>query len=340
MTKHIFIDTNIFLNFYRYSNDDLEELKKISHLINEGEIILYITQQVVDEFTRNRDSAVTESYKKFDEIKVDQSFPYICKTYEEDYQFLRDTIKKFSEAKNTLAAKLVSDIENNTLKADDVVKTIFSSSKIIATEDDRLNKAITRYNLGNPPGKNNSYGDALNWETLLQLVPNSQNIYFITDDKDFKSQFDKNKFNSFLVSEWKSKKKSEVMFYNQLSVFFKDNYPEIILREEEAKNKLINALSKSNNFSTTHTIISLLSEYADFTANQVRQLVEIAISNNQVYWIAEDEDVYTFFRNLVKGRIDLIDEDVFIDFIEYFKDKKLEESKNEIVENTDVEEVF
>ena len=34
MAKHVFIDTNIFLNFYRYS-DDLEELKKISH----GEII-------------------------------------------------------------------------------------------------------------------------------------------------------------------------------------------------------------------------------------------------------------------------------------------------------------
>ncbi len=331
MAKHIFIDTNIFLNFYRYSSDDLEELKKISHLIREGEIILYVTQQIVDEFMRNRDSAVTESYKKFDEIKVDQSFPYICKTYDEEYKNLRDSIKLFSEAKNTLADKLVRDIENNSLKADDVVKNIFTTGEVIEVTTDLLDKAVNRYKLGNPPGKNDSYGDAINWEILLEKVPNSKSIYFVTDDKDFKSQFDQSKFNSFLLDEWKRRKESEVIFYNQLSTFFKDNYPEIKLREEEAKNKLIDLLSQSGNFSETHAVISGLSKYAEFTPNQIRQLVEISVSNNQVYWISEDEDVYSFFRGLVKGKIGLIDQDTLEEFMQYFKDKEQEEFKSDVL---------
>jgi len=337
MAKHVFIDTNIFLNFYRYSNDDLEELKKISHLIKEKEIVLYITQQVVDEFNRNRDSAVTESYRKFDEIKVEQSFPYICKTYDEEYRNLRESIRIFSEAKNALSDKLVKDIRASTLKADEVVKAIFASGEIIQVDPKNLDKGILRYKLGNPPGKNNSYGDAINWEILLEKIPVAQDLYFITDDKDFKSQFDQNKFNSFLSDEWIGKKKSNVVFYNQLSVFFKENYPQIILREEETKNKLINALAVSTNFSTTHIIISLLSEYADFPANQILLLIEIAISNNQVYWIAEDDDVYSFFRNLIKGKIDLLDTDTFNKFLEHFKDKKIEESvANPIISDPDL----
>lgn len=50
----IFIDTNVYLSFYHLSCDDLEELKKLTVLVRESKAILLLTDQVMDEFHRNR----------------------------------------------------------------------------------------------------------------------------------------------------------------------------------------------------------------------------------------------------------------------------------------------
>ena len=49
----IFIDTNVYLKFYHYSNDEFEELRKLIVLIEQEEILLYVPNQVLNEFTRN-----------------------------------------------------------------------------------------------------------------------------------------------------------------------------------------------------------------------------------------------------------------------------------------------
>jgi len=43
----MFIDTNVFLTFYHFSNDDLEELRKLRVLLEREEVVLYLPQQVV-----------------------------------------------------------------------------------------------------------------------------------------------------------------------------------------------------------------------------------------------------------------------------------------------------
>ena len=40
---HLFIDTNIFLSFYAYTNDDVEELRKLISLIKTNQLKLYLT---------------------------------------------------------------------------------------------------------------------------------------------------------------------------------------------------------------------------------------------------------------------------------------------------------
>jgi len=325
MTTHIFIDANIFLNFYRYSNDDLNELGKISTLIESGKVILYLPDQVIFEFNRNRDSVIAESYKKFLDLKFDQAFPYICKTYDE-YKQMRESIKKFNETKKALEEKLINDIKTNSLKADEVVRELFNIGNRIESTDEIVDKAVLRYKRGNPPGKDGSYGDAINWEVLLVSVPESEELCIISDDKDFKSPIDNSQFSSFLQQEWEEKKKSKINFYNQLSNFFAENYPEIKLKEEENKNSLIADLMTSLNFASTHGIISKLKGYADFSPSQIRQLIDAAVINNQVYWIAEDPDVNTFYKKLIEGKSDLIDQETFKTFAHYFFDDKTEES--------------
>jgi predicted nucleic acid-binding protein len=53
---HLFIDTNIFLSFYAYASDDVEELRKLTKLISTDQLKLYLTEQVRDEFYRNRET--------------------------------------------------------------------------------------------------------------------------------------------------------------------------------------------------------------------------------------------------------------------------------------------
>ena len=53
---NLFIDTNIFLSFYYLSSDDLEELNKLAVLLQQSEVTLFLTNQVVEEFRRNREN--------------------------------------------------------------------------------------------------------------------------------------------------------------------------------------------------------------------------------------------------------------------------------------------
>lgn len=63
---NLFIDTNILLDFYRFSNADLDTLGKLEDLIIKArKIKLYVTQQQVDEFYRNRDKVIKEYIGSF-----------------------------------------------------------------------------------------------------------------------------------------------------------------------------------------------------------------------------------------------------------------------------------
>ena len=61
---NLFIDTNIFLSFYHLSSADLEELRKLVVLIDQGRLKLYLPSQVVDEFRRNRDNKIADAIKR------------------------------------------------------------------------------------------------------------------------------------------------------------------------------------------------------------------------------------------------------------------------------------
>ena len=43
-------------------------------------------------------------------------------------------------------------------------------------------RAVMRTRLGNPPGKSESVGDAMNWETLLIAVPEGTELYLVSED--------------------------------------------------------------------------------------------------------------------------------------------------------------
>ncbi len=306
--KNLFIDTNVFLSFFYLSNDDLEEIHKLVVLIKKKKIKLWLTEQVEDEFSRNREVKIQDAIKKLKDHKIQGAFPQFCKDYDE-YAELRELQKTYSKTHSRLLKSITEDALERKFKADEKIEELFDTSEYVQTSRNILRHAKTRLSKGNPPGKNGSLGDAINWEALLKEVPNEENLYFIADDKDYYSVLDDNRPKDYLVEEWERVKKSKIFFYRRLSQFFKGHYPDIKLASELEKEIEIKALASSGNFVRTHTIISRLSKFEDFALSQVNQLIDIAINNDQVRWVIGDSDVHKFYSEIVEKHKKSIDED-------------------------------
>ncbi|MFD1698833.1 PIN domain-containing protein [Halopseudomonas phragmitis] len=297
---NLFIDTNVFLSFYHLSNDDLEEIHKLAALLEKGDVKLWLTEQVKDEFKRNRENKISEAVKKLQEQKKKPQFPQICKDYEE-YPVIRELQKEYEKHLSSLIKKVSDDVASRSLKADEKITELFGKATIISTDSSLIEKARFRMDVRNPPGKDGSLGDAINWEGLLESVTNGEPLHLVADDKDYYSVLDENVIKEFLSDEWAEKKESQVHFYRRLSQFFKEHYPEIKLATELEKELAIKALVNSSNFASTHSSISKLSKYAEFNKSQANELAQVAISNSQINWIICDSDVYEFYSNLIES---------------------------------------
>lgn len=318
---NIFIDTNILLNIYHFSGDDLQELDKLSLLLRNGKANLYMPDQVKDEFYRNRDNKIADALKEFKKEKIDRQFPQMAKQYEE-YKKMREAIKVFEENKQSMLEKLKDDIYKSSLKADKIILELFINSEKIETDENILQNSKLRFDLGKPPGKNKSYGDAINWECLKTVVPNGEELFFITDDSDYLSDVDNSNFNPYLLHEWNMDKSSKLILYKNLTSFFREKFPEIKLVDEYEKNLLIERLSKSNNFARTHSILAQLDTFRDFSQEQVNEIILASVSNSQIYWIAKDEDVNLILNKIVESHSKLLEPELLERFYEIYNDSE------------------
>lgn len=313
MAIHLFIDTNVYLKFYHFSNDDLEELSKLMVLMDNDQLELHLPEQIVDEFNRNRDTKLADALKTFNQSKLSTQFPQFCKGYKE-YETLKKLIKDYDREKQSLLKNLMLKIETNTLQADKIIEMLFQKANYVSTTPELVEKGRLRYDIGNPPGKNKSYGDAINWECLLENVENNNDLYFIADDKDYFSELDNTNFNTFLAREWKRKKSSEIKYYKTLSDFFKDVFPEIKLATELEKDILISKLIESGNFYSSRQLLQKLSKFESFSTEQANQYVSASLNNSQILWISEDEDINEYLHEFVEKNKDKINAELLNEF--------------------------
>ncbi|WP_246767710.1 PIN domain-containing protein [Bradyrhizobium sp. CCBAU 53340] len=294
----LFIDTNVLLSFYHLTSEDIEELKKLVALVKNKEISLIVPKQVGDEFWRNRGAKISDAMKKLREAKFNASFPAFSKDYSE-YEELRGTLKKADKLHAELVGKMKEDAENMSLKADEVVTGLFKVATKPEFDDEHYLNALRRVRLGNPPGKNESLGDAMNWETLLATIAKGTDLYLVSEDKDYRSQLSDGAFNEFLRDEWETEKKSSINYYSKISDFFKDRFPDIKIASQVESDLAINSLSNSGSFASTHSYIGKLDAFEQFTIAQVERLIKIPGQNNQVGWIIDDTDVHQFYAKLL-----------------------------------------
>jgi predicted nucleic acid-binding protein len=297
---HLFIDTNAFLSFFAYTKDDVEELRKLTSLIRTGQLKLYLTEQVRDEFYRNRDKKLHDSIAQFE--KAAEPVAGIPR-FMADYPQIADYTKWLNElrkAKNEALQRAKKEAAGAKLGADSLFRELAKAAGLTRITKADYAAATRRMRRGNPPGKENSLGDRINWEILLRVVPDERDLHIVSRDGDYASPLDPVAPSGFLRAEWQKNKHAALFLHAELKPFLAEYFPNIKLAVDVEKRAAIDGLKESGSFAETHAAIAELSPFVDaLTLEEVEELTQAAEKNTQIAWISTDEDVKEFYEPLL-----------------------------------------
>lgn len=294
----LFIDTNVLLSFLKMRPEDLEELRKAILLLKRGRIVLLLPEQVVDEYRRNRASAIQTALQIARERKRPE-YPGMMREHPKFTQ-LADLDAKALSLHSEILEKAAQDAAASELLADAIIRDVFALAREIDLNTALLERARAREERGNPPGKDKSLGDALIWESLLAATPKNTELHFVAGDSDWSSPLGIDEFNEFLQTEWNEKNGGPLRYYRRLSLFFRTHFPQIQIAAEAEKDLDILDLQNSGSFRNTHTCVRALERHESFSAAQANALVAVYVQNPEVYSILTDADVWRLAQRLLK----------------------------------------
>lgn len=252
----ILIDANIYLNYYRQSPQSYDSINKLIKLLDDEDIKLIVPKQVSDEFERNKEKeafrfikALKENTKEM-EIREPSFYSRATKIKQ-----LKSLFKKASQLKTEIITEYKERIENENSKINRKLEKLFSMKIENYESNEIVQRAYFRTIVGNPPRKgNDSFGDAIIWEILLEYYTNDD-LTIISGDGDFsrEDERDSNKINLFLEKEWSRKTNKKIKLYKTLGEFInsftkeKTIDEEVILEEKKYGEYNINSILGLNN---------------------------------------------------------------------------------------------
>ena len=188
----IFIDTNVFLDFYRSAGESVR--RQMGALERHKESII-LTDQVQMEFLKNRLKVIVEATQPLSKPNH-VSLPAIVGDLQ-PARMMRKQIQGAEANFKKIAAK-IDNIIRDPVHFDPVYQSVarlFSNSskislKVTTKERRRIHSlARQRFFLGYPPRKSSdtSYGDAVNWEWIIHCASESNknhNLLIVSRDGD------------------------------------------------------------------------------------------------------------------------------------------------------------
>ncbi|NNH36935.1 DUF4935 domain-containing protein [Acinetobacter sp. NIPH 2377] len=290
--KLIFIDANVFLDLYRGKTTQLDVLENFPNLIIEKNYKIYLTDHLVNEVHRNRESVVKDQLNTFEKYKVNNNFSNIIRSLD-IYEELKDAANLYNNVVEQGLNEIKDKIQGKALRADKLFKDIIDKSKLITTDEDDRRKARDRFDFGFPPGKDRSYGDALSWNVLLNHDSICErNLYLVTRDGDYLSNLDKKKPNTYLEDEWREKRHGEIKIFESIADLVSQLEKDEVEFKKLRRSELLDELKLSGSFAQTHSLIDELSPLIDdFNENDIRKFLFAYYSNSQVSMIGSDSDL-------------------------------------------------
>jgi len=214
MEKLIFIDTNIFLDFYRIRGApaSLKFLNKIEDNLDN----IIITNQIQMEYLKNRQEVILGCLKDIKSDVKGLSVPSILqnsqpfKVYSKNSKEANKQLTKLKERINKI---FINPSYNDPVFK--VMNRIFKRQYDLHLDMSNEEKykirklALKRFGMGYPPRKkgDNSIGDAINWEWMIHCCKEkSSDLIIVTRDNDFGKEIENKLYiNDWLLKEFKER---------------------------------------------------------------------------------------------------------------------------------------
>lgn len=283
---YAFIDTNIFLDFYRSQNEtSLSLLRKLEGVKDR----VICTYQVEMEFLKNRQKAITDNLS-ISSLNIDTRLPAVM-----DDSQLSTSLKKEKKAldkrKKDLQKKITNIIKNPS-KYDPIynsLETIFTSeNEHVLTRDMHIRHKIKRlawrrFMLGYPPRKGNdtSIGDALNWEWFIYCCTELKGKFIIVSrDSDYGIHYNNEAFlNDALKSEFRDRVgQKSITYTTKLSEALKLLEVSVTPQEESEEEEILSNSTISAEFPTFYQQLmnsNSSAAVAQFTEQQKRLIEKL-----------------------------------------------------------------
>lgn len=250
MPKLLFIDTNIYLDFYRIRNEVKASFLGHIEAIKDN---LIVTDQVEMEFKKNRQAAILDGMK---ELKSPSriNVPGVLQN-DKSATALESDRKKISDRIKKLKSRLDNVLENPVRydKVYQVLQRVFSKKQDIDLYRKHKNRyevrelAQERFRLGYPPRKkkDTSIGDAINWEWLIYVgKEKNADIWIVSRDSDFGvTRDDKGFLNDWLKQEFRERinKHRKIVLCPKLSLALREFEIPVTSEEEQEEERVIEA---------------------------------------------------------------------------------------------------
>lgn len=215
MDALLFIDTNIFLDFYRDRKSDVS-----TRFLEQIELCkdrLILGSQLEMEYKKNRQIVILETLGKFGSPDWTKLSPPALISELQASKMIKKHQKEINTQQKKVSEKIQKILKNPGAN-DDVYKVLqrvfkHSSEFNLNRNSDRRfsirRLARKRFFLGYPPRKKNdtSYGDAINWEWVVQCsIDSGKDIVIVSRDADYGVTYkDESFLNDWLQQEFKQR---------------------------------------------------------------------------------------------------------------------------------------
>ena len=190
----VFIDTNIFLDFYRVDDGRVAK-NQLKHLDRLRPHII-TSHQVEMEYKKNRQNVIINTLKNIKSSNQHEKIALPILLDSQPVKAIHDNVRNIEKQQKKLKDR-INKILQNPSRNDPVykwVQTLFKEESDLNLDinknEKRLirRKAWRRFMLGYPPrkDKDTSIGDAVNWEWIIDCAKRkSDDVIIVSRDSDF-----------------------------------------------------------------------------------------------------------------------------------------------------------
>ena len=227
----VFIDTNIYLGFFRTSKEKLKSLDELEILIKDKKISLVFPKITQEELSRDI-PVVSLFYCETLDQQLPKKLQFAVVIDKNDRKKVEGLHKQYLEALKELKEQYLQSVDVLSKRLlDDITKI----SADIHETDNLVQAAYFRKLRGNPPGKRQDpLGDEIAWEVLFSFCLDND-LTIIAADKDWKNPQNQKEIHPFLKREWGSKSEKKIEVFDSLGEFINSVTGKNTISKEEIR---------------------------------------------------------------------------------------------------------